>query len=68
MMALGLKKVLGYVGGDDGHTLADPLYGVPLVRALRRGRAVPARHVAFRLRDLHTLNRPRLAVAVCCSR
>jgi low temperature requirement protein LtrA len=30
MLALGLKKVLGYVGGENGHTLADPLYGPPL--------------------------------------
>ncbi|MBP2325747.1 low temperature requirement protein LtrA [Kibdelosporangium banguiense] len=30
MLALGLKKVLGYVGGEKGHTLADPLYGPPL--------------------------------------
>jgi low temperature requirement protein LtrA len=30
LLALGLKKVLGYVGGEDGHTLADPLYGPPL--------------------------------------
>jgi hypothetical protein len=30
MMALGLKKVLGYVGGDEGHMLTDPIYGVPL--------------------------------------
>ena len=42
LASLGLKKALGYVGGDDGHTLADPIYGVPLVGALRRGRAVPA--------------------------
>ncbi|CAM3970388.1 low temperature requirement protein A [Kibdelosporangium persicum] len=30
MLALGLKKVVGYVGGENGHTLADPLYGPPL--------------------------------------
>jgi low temperature requirement protein LtrA len=30
MLALGLKKTLNYVGGEDGHTLADPLYGPPL--------------------------------------
>ncbi len=30
MLALGLKKVLGYVGGADGHTAADHLYGPPL--------------------------------------
>nr|CEL20475.1 possible low temperature requirement protein A [Kibdelosporangium sp. MJ126-NF4] len=30
LLALGLKKVLGYVGGENGHTLSDPLYGAPL--------------------------------------
>ena len=30
MLALGLKKVLLYVGGGEGHVLSDPLYGVPL--------------------------------------
>lgn len=30
MLALGLKKVLLYVGGGDGHSLSDPIYGVPL--------------------------------------
>ncbi|MBC6449995.1 low temperature requirement protein A [Actinokineospora sp. HBU206404] len=30
MLALGLKKVLNYVAGVDGHTLSDSLYGPPL--------------------------------------
>ncbi|GAA4444602.1 low temperature requirement protein A [Actinokineospora soli] len=30
MLALGLKKVLNYVGDTKHHTLADPLYGPPL--------------------------------------
>ncbi|GLZ36832.1 low temperature requirement protein A [Actinokineospora sp. NBRC 105648] len=30
LLALGLKKVLGYVGGADGHSAADHLHGVPL--------------------------------------
>ncbi|MDT7575373.1 MAG: hypothetical protein QOH17_1706, partial [Pseudonocardiales bacterium] len=30
LMSLGLKKAIGYVAGVDEHTLADPLYGVPL--------------------------------------
>jgi low temperature requirement protein LtrA len=47
LMALGLKKVLGYVGGEDGHSLADPIYGVPLV-ALYGGAALYLLgHVAF---------------------
>ena len=30
MLSLGLKKVLNYAGDESHHTLADPLYGVPL--------------------------------------
>ncbi|MCW2632214.1 MAG: low temperature requirement, partial [Pseudonocardia sp.] len=64
LLALGLKKVLGYVGGADGHTLADPRYGVPLV-ALYAGPALYLlAHVAFRLRNVHTLNRQRVVGAV----
>ncbi|MFE3189334.1 low temperature requirement protein A [Nocardia sp. NPDC059240] len=29
-MALGLKKVLSYVGGAQGHSLSDQLHGIPL--------------------------------------
>ncbi len=29
-ISLGLKKVLSYVGGADGHDLDDALYGVPM--------------------------------------
>ncbi|WP_433564128.1 low temperature requirement protein A [Nocardia sp. CA-151230] len=29
-MALGLKKVLNYVGGAQGHSLSDELHGIPL--------------------------------------
>ncbi len=30
LLSLGLKKAIGYVAGVDEHTLADPLYGIPL--------------------------------------
>ena len=64
LLALGLKKVLGYVGGADGHTLADPLYGVPLI-ALYGGPALYLlAHVAFRLRNVHTVNRQRVIGAL----
>ena len=64
LLALGLKKVLNYVGDERAHTLADPLYGIPLV-ALYGGVALYLLGlVGFRLRNLHTLNRQRLAVAV----
>lgn len=38
-MALGLKKVLNYVGGAQGHSLSDELHGIPLF-ALYGGVAV----------------------------
>jgi low temperature requirement protein LtrA len=54
--AMGLKKTIGDVG--------EPLKLVPVV-ALFGGAAVYLlAHVAFRLRNVHTLNRQRLAVAV----
>ena len=37
LLSLGLKKAIGYVAGVDEHTLADPLYGVPMA-ALFGGR------------------------------
>ncbi|MEV6772537.1 low temperature requirement protein A [Nocardia sp. NPDC051030] len=38
-VALGLKKVLSYVGGAQGHSLSDELHGIPLI-ALFAGPAV----------------------------
>ncbi len=62
MMSLGLKKVLGYVGGDDRHLLADPIYGVPLV-ALYGGAALYLlAHVAFKWYVAGLVNRERIAV------
>lgn len=64
LLAVGLKKVLGYVGGEGGHTLGDPLTGAPLV-ALYGGVALYLLgHVAFRLRNVHSLNRQRAAMVV----
>ncbi|MGQ0776273.1 MAG: low temperature requirement protein A [Pseudonocardiales bacterium] len=64
MMALGLKKVLGYVGGDDGHVLADPIYGVPLA-ALYGGAALYLlAHVVFKWYVAGLVNRERIAVVV----
>jgi low temperature requirement protein LtrA len=60
MMSLGLKKVLGYVGDTEHHTLSDPIYGVPLA-ALYGGAALYLlAHVAFRLRNMRTLSVRRL--------
>jgi low temperature requirement protein LtrA len=61
-MALGLKKVLGYVGGEDGHTLGDPIYGVPLA-ALYGGAALYLlAHVGFKWRLTGTVQIERLVV------
>jgi low temperature requirement protein LtrA len=62
MMSLGLKKVLGYVGGEDGHSLADPIYGVPLA-ALYGGAALYLlAHVGFTRYVAGELNVERLVV------
>ena len=62
-LALGLKKVAQYVADTEHHTLADPLKGTPLW-ALYGGVAVYLlAHLAFRERNIGSINRPR-AVAV----
>lgn len=63
-LSLGLKKVLGYVSGEDDHTLADPLYGYPLY-ALYGGAALfLAAHTAFNRLMTGGLKKERLAVVV----
>ena len=56
LVALGMKKTLGDVG--------DPLKLVPAVALLGGVAAYLLGHVAFRWRNVHTLNRHRLGVAV----
>jgi uncharacterized membrane protein YbhN (UPF0104 family) len=64
LMALGLKKVLGYVGGEEGHTVADPIYGIPLA-ALYGGAALYLLgHVGFTRYVTGSLNVERLVVVV----
>jgi low temperature requirement protein LtrA len=64
LMSLGLKKAIGYVAGVDEHTLADPLYGVPLA-ALYGGAALYLlAHVWFKHYLMGNLSRPRIGVAV----
>jgi low temperature requirement protein LtrA len=64
VLALGLKKVLGYVGGQDRHTLADHLHGVPLL-ALYGGAAMYLLAlVAFKYRTIGQLSRVRLVIGV----
>jgi low temperature requirement protein LtrA len=56
LLALGLKKTLGDV--------EEPLGSAPAVAMLGGAGVYLLAHVAFRLRNLHTLNRQRLACAV----
>ena len=56
LIAVGLKKTLGHVD--------DPLELVPAVAMLGGCALYLVAHVAFRLRNVHTLNRQRLATAV----
>lgn len=56
--------MLGYVGGADGHTLDDPIYGVSLV-ALYGGVALYLLgHSAFKWRTTKMVHWQRLVVAV----
>jgi low temperature requirement protein LtrA len=67
-LALGLKKVLVQVadtGAPDAHyTLSDPLAGVAVWSLFGGVAAYLFAHLAFRLRNVHSLNRPRAAVAL----
>jgi low temperature requirement protein LtrA len=56
--ALGLKKTLGDVG--------DPLKLVPAAAMFGGATLYLLAHVAFRFRNVHTLNRQRLFVALLC--
>jgi len=64
LVALGMKKVLEYVGDAQQHDLADPLRGIGLY-ALYGGVALYLlAHVAFKFRAMHVLSAQRLGVAV----
>ncbi len=63
LLSLGLKKVLGYVGGEDEHVLSDPLYGLPLV-ALYGGVALfLLAHAGFVLRTVRVVSVTRVVLA-----
>jgi low temperature requirement protein LtrA len=64
LMSLGLKKVLGYVGGEDGHTVADPIYGIPLAALYGGAVLYLLGHVGFTRYLTGSLNLERLVVVV----
>lgn len=64
LIALGLKKVLEYVGDEAHHTLADKLYGVPLWSMYGGAALYLLAHVAFAWRCYRHVKVQRLVVAV----
>ena len=63
-LALGLKKVTEYVGDTEHHHLTDPLPVLALLSAYWGVALYLLAHLAFRLRNIGSLNRPRLVTAV----
>ena len=63
LVALGMKKVLEYVGDAEAHDLADSLALVPTAALYGGASLYLLAHVAFRLRNVHTVNAPRVVVA-----
>jgi low temperature requirement protein LtrA len=64
LLALGLKKMLEYVGDADHHDLADPLTGMG-VHAMYAGVALYLlAHAAFKLRTSHALSIQRVVAAI----
>src|SRR3712207_2273826 len=57
-LALGLKKVAEYVGDTEHHSLSDPLTGTGLWSLYGGGALLLFGHLAFRLRNLGTVNTP----------
>lgn len=62
--AVGMKKVVSYVADTEGHDLSDPLTGIPLGLLYAGVGAYLLAHIAFRLRNVGTLNKGRLVVVV----
>jgi low temperature requirement protein LtrA len=62
--ALGMKKVVNYVADTEHHDLGDALATVPLVALYGGVVLYLVAHICFRLRNVHSLNRQRLGIAV----
>ncbi len=63
LLALGLKKVLVWVGDASHHALSDPLEILPLAAMFSGVAMYLLAHVAFRYRNVHSLNVQRMVVA-----
>jgi low temperature requirement protein LtrA len=63
-LALGLKKVASYVSDVEHHALTDPLKGTPLWALYGGVAAYLLAHLAFRERNVGSINRPRAVVVV----
>jgi low temperature requirement protein LtrA len=63
-LALGLKKVAEYVGDTSHHALTDPLPATALWAMYAGVAAYLLAHLAFRLRNVGSINRPRALVAL----
>jgi low temperature requirement protein LtrA len=63
LVALGLKKVLEYIGDTGHHTLTDPLKGVPLAALVGGVVIYLLGHVVFKQLTAHTWSHFRLATA-----
>jgi low temperature requirement protein LtrA len=64
LLALGLKKVLEYVGDPVHRDLADPLTGIGLTALVGGITLYLLGHVAFKWRVLHVVNVERAMLAV----
>jgi low temperature requirement protein LtrA len=64
LLSLGLKKVLAYVGDAAHHDLTEPLRGVPLYALYGGVVLYLLGHFGFRLRNMRSVNRPRLVTMV----
>jgi low temperature requirement protein LtrA len=62
-LALGLKKVTAYVADSTDHDIGDPLTGFPLVAMYGGVIVYLVAHIFFRLRNVHSVNVQRVAVA-----
>lgn len=63
-LALGLKKVTEYVAATEHHPLSEPLAAGPLWAMYGGVATYLLAHLAFRQRNIGSINRPRLCVAV----